>query len=216
MNLEEYWMGKGIDLDDLWRTYEEGNGYIDKVSSSELYLVRLTFSGPPQSIPLFDAELIYKTVKGTFHDVKEECFDHARYNKAAPIFLRRIDRGSGIFEFLGQFDPVITWVSAIGGAMLLYRKIYSMDLESDHKKIEFLLSKFPNASKGDISAYIKAWTTFGRRRILERLIEHGLEKVEISTSPVEPDPIGVSENTLDLNEILEDEDGEQEKLKINA
>lgn len=205
MDYEEYWIGKGIDLDSLWDIYEEGQGYVAKVCDSELHLIRLTFSGPPSTLPLFDHEVIYKTVKGTFHDVKEECFDPERYNRSVPIFMRRIDRGSGIFEFLGQFDPVLTWIAAIGGAMLVYRKLLSADQDYDQKRLDFLLSKFPQGSREDVSAYMKAWTTFGRRRILQRLIKHGLEKVEVSTLPISSDPNVPSPTMLDLEEVLEED-----------
>ncbi|HMP77496.1 MAG TPA: hypothetical protein PKE12_14460 [Kiritimatiellia bacterium] len=217
MTFEEYWMGKGIDLDALWDNYESGQGYVHKVSESELHLLRLTFSSPPSNIPLFDHELIYKTVKGTFHDVKKECFSKERYNHAAPIFLRKVDRGSGIFEFLGQFDPVLTWVAAISGGMLLYRKLLSADQDYDDKRLGFLLKHFPQTSQEEIGAYMKAWTTFGRRKVMQRLIAHGLQKVEVSTSPVTQEIEIEVPSMLDIEVVLTDDGGEEEQhLTIDA
>jgi hypothetical protein len=118
MSEREYWTGKGLDLDALWDDFERGRPYEDKVSHAQLHILRLTFSEHPAHLPLFDHELIYKTVKGTFHDVKEQCLTPAQYNQAAPIFLYRILRGSGIFEFLGELQPLLTWVCALGGASI--------------------------------------------------------------------------------------------------
>ena len=183
MSVEQYWMGKGLDLDDLWRDFDAGAGYMQKVAESPLYLLRLTFGGHPPHLPLFDHEAVYKTVKGTFHDVKAECFTAEAYDEAAPIFLYRVDRGSGIFEFLAQFDPLITWVVALGSAAVWYRKALSADQEFDEKRLGFIRTSFPNASTSDVQAYMKAWTTFGRRKVLQRLLMQNLDRVEVSAFP---------------------------------
>ncbi len=90
MSVEQYWMGKGLDLDGLWRDFDEGSPYIRKISPTALYVLRLTFADHPPHLPLFDHEVIFKTVKGTFHDVKAECLSPAAYDEAAPIFLYRV------------------------------------------------------------------------------------------------------------------------------
>ena len=100
MSAEQYWMGKGLDLDRLWLDFDNGSGYERKVAASPLHLLRLTFTEHPVHLPLFDHEVVYKTVKGTFHDVKSECLHPEAYDAAAPIFLHRVERGSGVFEFL--------------------------------------------------------------------------------------------------------------------
>ncbi len=184
MSLEQYWMGKNLNLDDLWQDFYKGTTYIEKVASSDLYLLRLTFSGHPKHLPLFDHEVLFKTVKGTFHDVKEECFSAKAYDEAAPIFLHRIERGSGIFEFLAQFDPLMTWVVALAAAATWYRKSFADDQEIDEKCLAFIRREFPNADASDTRAYLKAWTTFGRRHVLHRLIGQGLDRVEVSKVPL--------------------------------
>jgi hypothetical protein len=188
MTVEAYWMGKDLDLEALWHDFDNGAGYIHKVNSSRLHLLRLTFGGHPLDQPLFDHEVIYKTVKGTFHDVKAECFTKEAYDEAVPIFVYRIDRGSGIFEFLGQFDPLMTWVVALGAAAAGYRKLLSVDQEFDEKRLAFIRTNFPNASASDVLAYMKAWTTFGRRKVLQRLVGLQLERVELSALPHIPTP----------------------------
>jgi hypothetical protein len=186
MSTERYWIGKGIDLDALWRDYDNGSGYVEKVASTPLHLLRLTFDDHPIQLPLFDFEALFKTVKGTFHDVKAECLTREEYNRAAPIFLHRVERGSGIFEFLAPLDPLMTWIVALGAAAMWYRKVLASDQEFDEKRLSFIRANFPNASTSDIQAYMKAWTTFGRRRVLHRLIGQHLTRVEVSKSPHNP------------------------------
>ena len=131
MSIEQYWMGKGLDLDGLWQDFDNGVGYMEKVATSQLHLLRLTFADHPLHLPLFDFEVVFKTIKGTFHDVKVECLTHEAYAQAAPIFLHRLDRGSGVFEFLAQFDPLITWIVALGAAAKWYRQSFAAGQELD-------------------------------------------------------------------------------------
>ena len=186
MSLEYYWMGKDLDLDSLWHDFDSGSGYIRKVAASPLHLLRLTFEDHPPQLPLFDFEVLFKTVKGTFHDVKAECLTPEAYDRAAPIFLHRVDRGSGVFEFLAQFDPLMTWVVALGGAAMWYRKALTVDQEMDEKRLDFIRTNLPNASISDVQAYMRAYTTFGRRRVLWRLIDQHLIHVEVSSTPHNP------------------------------
>lgn len=186
MPLDEYWMGKNLNLEEVWEAYDSGAGYMEKAQSVPLHLLRLGFAGHPLHLPLFDHEAIFKTVKGTFHDVKQECLTPAAYDAAPPIFLYRVDRGSGVFEFLGQFDPLVTWIVALGAAANWHRKSLAADQDLDEKKLNFLRSSFPNASRHDVQAYMKAWTTFGRRRVLHRLLGQNLQSVEMSSRPLSP------------------------------
>jgi hypothetical protein len=186
MSVEQYWMGKGLDLEGLWRDFDAGSGYRQKVAASPLHLLRLTFADHPQHLPLFDHEVVFKTVKGTFHDVKAECLTREAYDEAAPIFLHRVDRGSGVFEFLAQFDPLMTWIVALGAAAKWYHTSLAADQELDEKRLAFLRTNFPSAGNAEVQAYMKAWTTFGRRRVLHRLLGQDLARVEVSQSPHSP------------------------------
>jgi hypothetical protein len=85
MPYEQYWIGRHVDLDQLWRDYDDGDGYIAKVKSTRLHLLRLTFSGHPAHLPLFDHEAIYKTVKGSFHDIKAECMSAVGVGSSAVL-----------------------------------------------------------------------------------------------------------------------------------
>lgn len=199
MSIEQYWMGKDLDLDGLWRDFDNGSGYVQKVAASSLHLLRLTFDEHPMRLPLFDLEVLFKTVKGTFHDVKAECLTPEAYDRAAPIFLHRVDRGSGVFEFLAQFDPLMTWVVALGAAARWYQTSLAADQELDEKRLTFIRSNFPNASTAYMQAYMKAWTTFGRRRVLQRLIGQYLGRVEVSKAPHNPP---APPKMVDMNDVV--------------
>lgn len=186
-SFEQYWIGKGVDAESAWEDFDNGSGYIDKVSTSQLHLLRLTFGHPTLRSPLFNHEAIFKTIKATFHDVKLECYPPHRYDELAPIFLYRINRGSGIYEFLAQIDPTLTWIAALGGAAIAYRTMLTKDQEFDEKRFKFIQDNFPDARPEDKIAYLKAWTTFSRRQVLLRLLEQDLKKVEVSQSPVAMD-----------------------------
>jgi hypothetical protein len=95
VSLEEYWVGKGIDLEGLWMSFDAGRGYEQKVAASELHLLRLTFAEHPRHLPLFDHEVLYKTVKGTFHDVKAECLSPEAYDAAGRSFFTASIAGPG-------------------------------------------------------------------------------------------------------------------------
>jgi hypothetical protein len=59
VSVEQYWMGKDIDLDQLWKDFDGGSGYGQKVTVSPLHLLRLTFGDHPPHLPLFDHEVIF-------------------------------------------------------------------------------------------------------------------------------------------------------------
>jgi hypothetical protein len=80
----------------------------------------------------------------------------------------------------------MTRVVALGAAAMWYRNALSADQDYDEKRLSFIKDNFPNANANDVQAYMKAWTTFGRRRVLHRLIGQHLERVEVSKSPLSP------------------------------
>jgi hypothetical protein len=68
------------------------------------------------------------------------------------------------------------------------RKAFKSDQELDEKRLAFIMKSFPKASASDVHAYMRAWTTFGRRRVLHRLIAQNLESVEVSAGPIGASP----------------------------
>ena len=80
----------------------------------------------------------------------------------------------------------MTWVVALAAAATWYWKSLAADQELDEKRLAFIRTNFPNASTSDVQAYMKAWTTFGRRHVLQRLIGQHLGRVEVSRTPHNP------------------------------
>src|SRR6185312_13576445 len=142
MPLDDYWMGKNIDVDRIWADYDQGDGYIAKVASAENYLLRLSFSGHPTELPLFDHEAVFKSVKSAFHDIKAECMAPAAYDATAPIFLYRVDRGSGIYEFLAELPGIFPFVGALAAASMWYRSAMQKDQDLDEKRWKFIATEF--------------------------------------------------------------------------
>jgi len=58
----ECWIGDGVDYDAIWATYESGNGYLQKFNSMRVHLLRVTLREHPRELPLFNFEVVYKTI----------------------------------------------------------------------------------------------------------------------------------------------------------
>ena len=84
MSVYEYWIGQKVDLDGVWRDYEEGQGYERKFYQTTCHLLEIEFEIPPPRDPIFAFEAIFKTTKRYFHDVKQLCLSPDDYEKAAP------------------------------------------------------------------------------------------------------------------------------------
>lgn len=184
MDFYEYWIGKNIDLENMWNIFEDGNGYIEKYRSTEVYMLRLHFHNYSSDLPLFDHEVISKTIKGLFHDLKKECLSESEYDRFGPIFLYEINRGSSIWTFLAELKPLLIFGVGLGTAMLWkWNEFEGKNLDNLNKKIDIIKKLHPNASNLDIQDFLSAWTFIGRNKVLERLAKQGLKGVEISKNP---------------------------------
>src|SRR5512138_2774604 len=108
MDVYEYWIGQRIDYRAVWQAYEEGiDGYIDKFRSMRVYLLRVELTQFSSDLALFNHEAVYKTIKGYFHDLKRYGLSEEEYISTGPLFLYSVDRGSGIWNLLGELQPLI-------------------------------------------------------------------------------------------------------------
>lgn len=108
MSVEEYWTGKKVNYDRIWRDYLDGkDDYIQKFQSTSYHLLQIKFNFPDSSLPLINYEVICRTLMGCYHDLKQHCLPK-EYSNLGPLFLYKVERGSGIFEFLGELLPLIT------------------------------------------------------------------------------------------------------------
>jgi hypothetical protein len=180
MTFEEYWIGKGVDFDELWSIYDQGQGYIEKYRSMEVYLLQLTFEQYGNNLPLFNLEAVLKTSKGVFHNLKKNYLSPEEYDKAGPLFVYDIQRGSEIWRFLGELKPLILF------GVSIWNQIRKGTVQVKAEKIsliEGLQRRFPNSNISEIIQYIDSLPGHDEARALERLYGQNLKSVEISEKP---------------------------------
>jgi hypothetical protein len=177
--IEEYWIGRGVDYGSIWRAYEAGTGYINKYDQMKAHLLVIEFETPDRSDPLFEHEAVFKTIKGYFHDMKHECLAPEAYAEAGPLFFYSVDRGSGIFKFLGELRQLITFGSTLADEKLMGRHLNDLD-----RRLDFLKKHFgKNVDEEMFHAFMRARTTEEMDYAVEQLFRRGIKSVKISKEP---------------------------------
>ena len=172
----EYWTGRGVDYRRIWAAYDVGqSGYIRKYKSRSVHLFIIEFNFPPSYLPLADHEAVLKSLKGIFHDLKRENLSSAEYNDALPLFLYSVERGSGIYKFLGEFRQLLMFGTVLGD-----EKIMDAHLENKQKRIDFLLKNFPSVDPKTAQRFVMAKTNYEMDEALEKLMNKGIKSIKIS------------------------------------
>jgi hypothetical protein len=199
VNRDEYWIGEGIDYDTLWDAYDDGIGYIDKFRSMDVHLLRITFAEPPSSLPLFNFEAIYKTVKGYFHDIKSTVLSEEEFATAGPLFLYRVDRGSGIWDFLGELRQLVMLGTTLSDEQAMGQRLANLEA-----RIEFLRRHFGDAVRPeDFEAFMNARTPRKLDKAFRRLTEQRIQSVELSQTPFTGSLSSVDEAMIELKALSE-------------
>lgn len=198
----EYWIGQNVNYEHLWNSYDEGRDYIIKYKSMRVHMIRITLEQQPAGLPLFNFEVVFKTIKGYFHDLKHLCLSNREYQEAGPLFLYCVDRSSGRWEFLSELRQLV-----LLGTTLADEKTIGQKLDNLDKRMDFLKKHFGNAvSPQDFQMFMKAKSPRQLERAVQRLIEQGIKKVEISSDPF----LGNAEQTrstmIDIKRVLDDAD----------
>ncbi len=181
-DIAEYWIGSGVDYRRLWGAYEAGyEGYVDKYKSRKVHLLVIEFRFPPNYLPLVDHEVVLKTLKGVFHDLKRENLSEDEYNRALPLFLYSVERGSGIYKFLGELRQLLMFGTVLGD-----ERIMDAHLENKQKRIDFLLRNFPSVDREAAERFVMARTNYEMDEVLEKLMKKGIKSIKISPDPVPP------------------------------
>ena len=200
--LEEYWIGKDVDYDTFWNAYEAGGGYIHKFNSMRVHLLRITLREQSRQFPLFNFEVVYKTIKGYFHDLKKFCLTPEEYDAAGPLFIYRVDRSSGIWEFLGELRQML-----VLGTSLADEKVMGEKLENLEKRLDFFHRNFGNtANPRDFEIFMRAKTPRQLERAVQNLIKQGIQKVEVSREPFLGDVKATAVTLVDLRQLSEKTD----------
>lgn len=193
----EYWIGQGVDYDAIWNAYEQGEGYIQKYHSMRVHLIRITLREQPRHLPLFNFEVVFKTIKGYFHDLKKNCLTQDDYIMAGPLFIYSVKRESGIWDFLGELRQLIMLGSTLADEKIMGQKIENMD-----KKLEFLRKHFGNeVSPKDFERFMKAKTPRTLEKAVRKLIEQGIERIEISREPFKGQIKEIESSLVDVKAI---------------
>lgn len=190
MDIYEYWIGQDVDYKSVWQSYEEGIGYIDKFRSMRVHLLRIKLMQFPSDLALFNHEAVYKTIKGYFHDLKLYGLSKSEYNSTGPLFLYSVDRGSGIWNFLGELQPLITLAITLAEGRNLHQGLVNFD-----KKLQIIQRYFPGANPHDIKRLMRANSQQTLQFALNKLITQGIQGVKVSLKPFEGD-FGATEQSL--------------------
>src|SRR3989338_3986258 len=186
MSFYEYWIGKGINLRQLWEDYEQGTGYIDKYGGMDVHLVQFTFKDPPVSLPLFNLEAVLKTMKAYFHEIKVLSLSQEEYSEAGPLFVYEINRGSAIWSFLASLRHLVLFGTTLADEQLknlmFDNKLKKMEIID--KKIEVLKKHFGDSvNPEDFRNFLAANKEPELQIAVNKLLSQGIEKVEISKEP---------------------------------
>ncbi|HXW23383.1 MAG TPA: hypothetical protein VEK73_01435 [Xanthobacteraceae bacterium] len=196
----EFWTGKGVDYAALWNAYTEGTAYIRKYQTMTVHLLRIEFHGFGDRKPMFNFEAIYKTVKGYFHDMKEITLSPRQYDLAGPLFLYSIDRGSEVWNFLGELRQILTL-----GTTLADEKVIGQRLDNIDKRLGILAKYFGGAVDPDsFRAFMRAKTPNEIEMAVRNLLEHGLAKVGISQLPFDGDMKKTESSLVDVTKIIKE------------
>ena len=195
----EYWIGEGIDYDELWNAYDDGIGYVDKFRSMDVHLLRITFAEPSASSPLFNLEAVYKTLKGYFHDLKTAVLSADEFALAGPLFLYRVDRGSGIWDFLGELRQLLMLGTSLSDEKVMGERLGNLDA-----RIMFLRRHFGDAVRPeDFEAFMKARTPRQLSKAMQRLIDQRIQSVQISRESFRGEPPSLDEAVIELKGLSE-------------
>ena len=168
----------------------------------ETHLLRLEISSPPVDEPLFNHEAVYKTVKGYFHDLKEACLTREEYGRAGPLFLYSVDRGSGIWNFLGELRQIL-----LLGTTLADEKVMGQRLKNLDKQLGILKKHFGRSVTPEIfEAFVKARSPRQLDRAVGKLFEQGIKRIAISTKPFKGNVKQVESSLVDLKKIMKADD----------
>ena len=192
MSLEEYWIGKGIELDQVWLDYEQGKGYEDKYQSMKVHLLQLSFGQYEPDSPLFNLEAVLKTTKAVFHNLKKNCLSPLEYEKFGPLFVYDISRGSERWRFLAEIKPGLLFAISLWNQI---RKGTARHKADQITLIDELKRRFPNASIEDLLSYANALPGNEEKLALKKLYGQGLKSIQVSAKPFRGN-IGETEKEL--------------------
>ncbi len=198
MNQYEYWTGKDVDYQSLWQAYEDGLGYIKKFCTMRVHLLQIELTQYPSSLALFNHEVVYKTLKGYFHDFKQYCLPEKDYDSAGPLFLYSVDRGSGIWNFLGELRLILPFALS-----LAMEKILGQELNNIERKLQLIQNYFPGeVNPVDVQNFMQAKTPKKLEQAVNKLFAERIQRVAVSQLPFEGNFLTTERSLIDIKQIV--------------
>lgn len=197
-NVREYWIGRDVDYDTIWKAYDAGEkAYTSKFRSMETHALRIEFALPAADLPILNQEAVYKTIKGYFHDMKELCLSPDDYAEAGPIFLHSIERGSTIWTWLGELKRFLPMAQEFAEDTVIGEHINHLD-----QRIAFLQKHFGNDVDPKLfSSFVTARTPKALDKALKRIIEYRIISVKVSKEPFRGDMEAIEGSFVELKDL---------------
>jgi len=197
MSFYEYWIGRNVDLNAVWRDYEEGVGYERKFRQTTCHLLEIEFEIPPASDPLFAFEAVFKTTKRYFHDMKQLCLSPREYDEAVPLYFYGVCRGSAIWQWLGELRQLILF-----GTTLSDEKVVGQTLDNLDKKLSILSKYFgSDVNPKDFDAFMRAKAAPEIEAAVRKMLRQKIKRVSISTHPVQELKLPTETSLVDIKRL---------------
>ena len=195
----EYWIGQDIDLRKYWNAYHNGKGYENKFMDMRCHVFEITFQKTDKELPLFNLEPIYKTLRAYYHDFKKDCLSRDEYNSSGPFFIYEINRGSGIWTWLGELYYIL-----VLGTTLTEEKIKGQRLDNLDKKLKLLKEHFGdiNVREDLFEAFMRASTPDEMENALQNLFEEKIQSIRISKYPIITTVEEARKEMIDIGKVL--------------
>jgi hypothetical protein len=181
MSVYEYWIGRDVKLDAVWRDYESGGGYEQKFRQTTCHLIEIEFDEPPIGDPIFAFEAMFKTTKRYFHDLKQLCMSARDYEEAAPLYFYGVERGSSVWQWLGELRQLILFGTTLGD-----EKVVGQTLDNLDKKLSILRKYFGSGvNPKDFDAFMRARAQPEVEAAVRKMLKQKIKSVRISRRPVD-------------------------------
>ena len=134
-----------------------------------------------------------------FHDLKKACLTPSEYDQAAPLYFYGVNRGSAIWQWLGELRQLILFGTTLGD-----EKVVGQTLDNMDKKLSILSKYFSSdVNPRDFAAFMRAKTAPDVQKAVQKMLKQRIKRVSISKEPVR---IGSSVPT-ELVDVTRLEDG---------
>ncbi|HAU1653239.1 TPA: hypothetical protein JBJ28_06550 [Legionella pneumophila] len=192
MDSLNYWIGKDTEYKKIWDAYNKNvEAYSYKIQSTPNQHLIIEFEQPNFNLPLLNAEAVFKTMKGLFHDFKFECLDKKEYESSAPISLYSIERGSAIWDFLISNSYVIPMIYTISYGIvkfkgaLLDNNLKKLQIRKIESELEQMNKDRKQQSKAEISRATLDKFVEKHSLPIENLVNQNIKQIKvISTEEV--------------------------------